>query len=426
MALLARAARNLSGLLEKTSAGQFGDSTIPSNTELGGWSNPDGVVRSERGALAISTVLNCVKVLHNDFRVLPFLAYSGDRQRVRAPIANQPRIVVEPFGPDLSRSAGMGQLVASIALRGNAYMVVTLRDRMGFPIQLRILHPDTVKVTQDKATHAINYEVDRQPVAFEDVKHLRGLMLPGAIVGIDPVSYQRAAWSLAASVQEYGLNFFLNDTTAGTVLSFPGSGDREQAKKVIGAWTAGHGGVFNAHKPAVMFGGGTIQHLNVAPENAQFLQTKTSTREDICGWFGVPLQRIQAVASGDSPTKTGKGLDTVDAGYVKHTLLDIATGIEASFDQMLPGQQGTWTRFDFDEFLRADAGERAAVQQIHRVTAIRTPNEIRADEGWAPFPNGIGDDPFTPLNSNSTAPNGGADNGMQPGGQDNPGAMPGA
>lgn len=425
MALLIRAAQNLG--LVKNSAAPFGDSTIPSNTALGGFSNPDGIVRSERGALAISTVLNCVKVLHNDFRVLPFLAYSGDKQKVRAPIANQPRIVVEPFGPDLSRSAGMGQLVSSIALRGNAYMIVTMRDRMGFPLQLRILHPDTVSVKQDKATHAITYEVDRQPVKFEDIKHLRGLMLPGAIVGIDPVSYQRQAWSQFAAMQEYMLNFFANGAAPGVVLSFPDPGDRALAKEVLASWNASHQGVFNAHQPAVMFGGGTVNTLTLDPQNAQWLIAKESVREDICGWFGVPLTRIQAgPASNTDQARGGKGLDTEDAGYVKHTLLDIATGFEACWDQMLPGDQRTWTRFDFDEFLRASAAERAAIYQTHRVIDTMNRDEIRASEGLAPIPDGTGGQFGHPLNSNSTAPAGGTDNGQQPGGQDNPGALPGA
>lgn len=424
MALLGRAARNLSGLLEKNAAGQFGDSTIPSNSALGGWSNPDGIVRSERGALAVGTVLNCVKVLYTDFRVLPFFAYTGDRQKVRAPLAVQPDIVTKPFGPDLSRSTGMGQIVASLALRGNAYLLVTQRDALRFPTQVRILHPDTVSVEQDKKTHAVQYKIDREPVAFDDIKHLRGLMLPGSLVGIDPVSYARSAWSLAASLQENGLNFFANGSSLGTVLSFPMSGDRELAKKLLGAWNTEHSGVFNAHKPAVLFGNGTVQQLGVAPEQAQFLQTKDSSREDICGWFGVPLQRIQVSGSSDNTVRGGKGLDAVDAGYVKHTLLDYATTIEACWDQMIPGDLRTWTRFDFDEFLRADASERAAIYQIHRVIDTMNRDEIRALEGLPPVPDGTGAEFGHPLNSNSTAPAGGVDQTPQPGGQDNPGGDP--
>lgn len=422
MALLTRAARNL-GLVKNS--GAWGDSTIPSNSALGSFGNPDGVVRSERGALAISTVLNCVKVLHNDFGVLPFLAYSGDRQRVRAPIALQPKIVTDPFGPDLDRASGMGQIVSSVALRGNAFMLVTMRDNRGFPTQLRILHPDTVRVTQDKITHAKQYVIDRKPIPLEDIKHITGMMLPGAVVGIDPVSYQRIAWSLAASVQEYGLNFFVNGGAPGIVLSFPDPGDRALAKEVLASWNAAHQGVFNAQQPAIMFGGGTVSPLSVAPENAQFLQTKDSTREDICGWFGVPLNRIQAgSAANTDQARGGKGLDTEDAGYVKHTLLNIATGIEACWDSMIPGDRGTWTRFDFDEFLRASAAERAAIYQIHRVIDTMNRDEIRAAEGQPPIPDGTGAEFGHPLNSNSTAPGGGADNTVQPGGQDNPGGDP--
>jgi hypothetical protein len=53
---------------------------------------------------------------------------------------------------------------------------------------------------------------------------------------------------------------------------------------------------------------------------------------------------------------------------------------------------------------------------VHRVTGVRTPDEIRADHGWAPLPGGMGARPDMPLNSN-TSPTGGADNAPKPGGQ---------
>lgn len=390
---------------------EFGSSVLPRNSDMIGIS-PDGQVYNERGALAISSVMNCVKVLHNDIGVLPFLAYTGDKQKVRAPIPNQPLIVTEPFGPDLTLQAGMGQIVASLALRANAFMLVTDRDGLGFPTQLRILHPDTVDVTRDKDSGVKLYRVDRKPVPAADIKHLTSLMLPGGIVGIDPVSYQRITWNLAASVNMYGANFFTNGGTPSVVLEFPQPGDREDARRDLAIWNAGHTGVFNAHKPALMYGGGKITPLSVTPDNAQFLGTRAFLREEICGWFGVPLQRIMAIVDNASQGG-GKGLDAMDAGYVKHTLLPLASTIENCWNSMLPGDQRTWTRFDFDEFLRADALERAKVWQIMRVIGVMNQDEVRGEEGKPPIPDGKGTDYQAPLNSNAS-PTGGADNTPSP------------
>jgi hypothetical protein len=81
-----------------------------------------------------------------------------------------------------------------------------------------------------------------------------------------------------------------------------------------------------------MFGGATWTALSVTPENAQFLETRQFMREEICGIFNVPLQRIQAIIDNASQGG-GKGLDAIDAGYVKHGLLPIGNAIERAWNR---------------------------------------------------------------------------------------------
>jgi HK97 family phage portal protein len=181
-------------------------------------------------------------------------------------------------------------------------------------------------------------------------------------------------------------------------------------------WEASHSGIANQHRPAVMFGGAKWEPLTVTPENAQFLETRRFLREELCGLYGVPLQRIQAIVDNASQGG-GKGLDAIDAQYVRHGLMPTHHGIEEAWNKLIPGGERSWTAFDYDEFLRANAEVRAAVAQSHRVTGIRTIDEIRGtDYGMEPLPDGQGSDPFVPLNSNAS-PAGGADNAPAPGGQ---------
>jgi hypothetical protein len=106
---------------------------------------------AEAQALGISTVLSCVKALYDDQTVLPFWAYTGERHGARKPLRVQPRIILEPFGPDLDPAAGRGQLVVSTAMRGNGYAAVLSRDPdTALPDQLLVLHPDSVTPKRDK------------------------------------------------------------------------------------------------------------------------------------------------------------------------------------------------------------------------------------------------------------------------------------
>ena len=165
-----------------------------------------GSVVTESGALAIQTVLNCLRVLHDDIGILPFGAYQGEKHGVKAMIANQPQIVAEPFGPDISPSDGMGQITVSMRLRGNAYLWVDAEDKLSFPTQVSTMHPDRVQPGTDSLGKY--FMIAGKKYRSDRVKHITGMMLPGATSGIDPVSYMRIALSLASSVAEYGKNFF--------------------------------------------------------------------------------------------------------------------------------------------------------------------------------------------------------------------------
>jgi len=397
MDLLSRGVR----ALVRSGSGPWGDSSIPSNSSVVGYTTTGGAV-TEVGALAISTVMNCVKVLHNDITILPFSAFTGDRAGVRRTIPAQPVIVSRPFGNDLSTSAGMGQVVASLTLRGNTFLYVTETDKDGFPTGVRVIHPDRVTVTRDKDGRKV-FRVDGKTYSTEEIKHISGVMLPGADEGMDPISYQRTTLGLASDVTQYGANWFRNGATPSGVITVPTSGNKEKAREVKEGWEAGHSGVSNAHRPAVLFGGATWQALSVAPDNAQFLQTRAFSREEICGWFGVPLQRIMAIIDNASQGG-GNGLDSIDQGYATHTLLPLTTAIEALWNDMIPGDDSTWSMFDLNGLLRATPLERAQIAQIHRLTGVRNRNQIRAEEGWGPIDGPNGEDYNIPFNTNTHLP----------------------
>lgn len=413
MAILNRAIKNAAAMMR---AAEWGDSSIPPNSAgYGAHAGATSAYGGESGALAISTVLSCVKALSDDIKTLPFIAYQGQRHGgPRVALQAQPRIIAEPFGPDLEPAEGLGQLVVSKALRGNGYAWVVNEDpRTGLPDQLMVLHPDAV--TPVRKDGIKQFRIGGDYYGPDRIKHVTAMMLPGAVQGVDIVTVQRVNLQLAAQVGEYASGFFGNGGSPAGVIAVPGPGDRKKAREVRDAWEAGHSGVANAHRPAVMFGGATWTQMTVTPENAQFLETRRFLREEICGWFNVPLVRIQAIVE-NAAQGGGKGLDALDAGYVKHGLLPMVSNIETLFSKMMPGGTGTWAGFFFDEFLRASAEVRATVASSHRVGGVRTIDEIRADEGWAPLPDGQGANPFAPLNSNTTTPVGGADNQPAPGG----------
>lgn len=401
MSLLQRAVRNVRAEL-RGSSGEFGDSSIPTNSSFG-WGGAGSSPLTEQGALAISTVYLCAKVLYEDQTILPLIAYQGQKRGARRPIERQPLIVTQPFGPDMSRGAGFGQIRLSLAMRGNAY-IEGITWSGGYPTQVKVAHPDRVQVRANPDDGVKEFSIQHGPwVRGDRVKHIMGPSLPGALKGLDPITFMRVTLSLASEVAQYGANFFSNGGSPSGVISVKGPGNATNAREVKETWEAGHAGVVNAHRPAVLFGGATWTPMSVTPENAQFLQTRRFSREEICGWFGVPLQRIQAIVDNASQGG-GKGLDTIEHGYVAHTMLPVNTEIEAAWDEFIPGDQSSWTLFDYDALLRVDALTRAQIAQIHRLVGLRNRDEIRGDEGWEPIGGPDGEDYNVPFNTNTHLP----------------------
>lgn len=410
-AILPRAIAGAAATFRANASGPWGtQDVIPPPSQV----NSSSSTSSGAWAMRISTVLACAEALSGDFRTLPFWAYEGDPQGARQPIAKQPNLITSPFGPDLSCGAGMGQIILSLAMRGNAFLFVVSIGRDGFPDQLLILSPDRVQVRKDSFGRKY-FTIGGEDFTTTQIIHLTGLMMPGDVSGVDMLTAQRLLWDMTMKVMQYADGFFGSGGSPSGVIAMPGSGDRKKIREVKAGWAAGNAGVANAHNPAVLFGGATWTPMSVTPENAQFLATRQFNREEICSIFGVPLQRVQVITDNASQGG-GKGVDSIDAGYIRHTLLKYAAAVEEAWDGMIRGGTGTFTAFDFDIFLRAAAKERAEIAQIHRVTGVRVRDEIRADEGWAPLPNNEGTDPNSPLNSNAS-PTGGADNAPATGGQ---------
>ncbi|MGX7679083.1 phage portal protein [Jatrophihabitans sp. DSM 45814] len=410
MALLNRAIRNARAMMR---AAEWGDSSIPPNSAGTDFSSSLGGASGEGAALGISTVFACLKALHDDVTTLPFMAYEGERFGPHQPLKIQPRIVTEPFGPDVAPEVGFGQLAYSKAARGNAYAFVVATDpKTGLPDQTTILHPDAVHPTRDRKGVKC-FKIGPETYYSDKVIHMTGLMQPGAVAGIDVLTAQRLLFDLALKVGQYADGFFGGGGSPAGVISVKESGNRKKAREVKEAWEAGHAGVANAHRPAVLFGGATWQQLSVSPENAQFLETRRFLREEVCGLYNVPLHRIQAIID-NAAQGGGKGLDALDAGYIRHGILPLLRSIEIAWNRMIPGGLGSWTGFYVDEFLRANASDRATIANQQRVSGIRTIDEIRASDGLEPYPDGLGSNPFSPLNSNAS-PAGGADNAPAPG-----------
>jgi len=369
---------------------------IPTNGSLAAVTTA-GIPVTESTAMSLLSVHACIRILANTVANLPFRAVRLDANEIRTPVANQPIVIADPFGGQSlnglpKRREGIKQIIVSLCLRGNAYLLVTSRGADGRPNRLRVLHPDRVACAW-VAEGVRGYEIDRKPVDAENIIHILGLSYPESPKGMSPIECARNAIGLGLGSEMFGARFFGDGAHLSGVIEIAADLDKERARGIKENFQASHGGVQNSHVAGVLTGGAKWTPISVTPEDAQFLGTRSWQDTQIAMFFGLPPHMLMQT---DKTTSWGTGIEQQSMGFTTYTLTDYLCSIEEAWTPMLPGPQNAW--IDESKLLRTDEAGRYAVYGSARSAAILTTNEIRRRENMPPIEGG--DNIAAPLNSN--------------------------
>lgn len=364
----------------------WGSSYIPTNGQLG--LSASGVPINDDAALSISIVYRCVQILADSVSTLPLNGYKRTDDRTKVGVKHP--LIQRPW-PDRTIIDFLAQVVFSLALRGNFYGYITSRDAKGYATSIVPIHPDRVMaVRRDRFGNPSQqgrrtYRIDGSVVNTDDVLHIPSSMVPpGGFVGLNPVEYMRQSWSLAAAAEKYGGQFFANSAMPSVAITVPGDLSPEETTEMARQWTSLHGGIGNAHFPAVLTGDARITPISITPEDAQFLATRQFQRHEIYSWFGIP-----STMAGDQDRSTSiSGIEQEQMMFVTNTLLPYLVRIEQYLSDLLPPSISV--KFDLSKRLRADTLQRYQAYQLGRNSGFLSVNDIRSNEDLPDIPKGDG------------------------------------
>jgi HK97 family phage portal protein len=374
---------------------EWGDSSIPTNGQLSDLAGL-GVPVTEMTAMRIAAAWASVRILATTLAGLPLYAVR-DTGTIKRRLPVQPTVIADPFGAHrMTRRDGFTRLMVSLLLRGNGYAFVTDRNPVDLrPRGLLPLHPDTVRPHQDSSGFIDHYRINGKTVDAADVLHLVGMAAPGAVTGMSVIEYARTTFGLALATEQFGTNFFVNGAHMSGVIEMDADLDNDRARQLRDRFTTKHAGLRRSHLPGVLTGGAKWKQISVNPDDAQFLETRDFQRGEIAMLFGVPPHMLGMT---DKTTSWGTGLVEQSLGFLRYTVSDWVGRFEDAWTAMLPGgATGTLARFDLDAMLRPDPLKRWQAHTAARNAAIKTVNEIRAEETLEPVDGG--DDIHAPLNS---------------------------
>lgn len=362
------------------------------------WQSSGGVRNvSVADSMRLSAVFACLRLLSEAVATLPLGTFI-ESDEIRQPYGPTPDyLTFQP--PQMSRVDYLSQVMLSLLTNGNAY-VLTPRDALGIPTALIPLDPGMMKVTRDR--NQVKYTIQGivlDPVT--DLLHIKGMSLPGDIVGMSPIAYARETIGLGLAAQRFGEAFFDNGALPSAVIQTPGDMTDGMAERFAASWNGKHSGLGNAQKVGVLTGGATLAKVSISPDEAQFLQTRAFQVPDVARIFGVPPHLI---ADASNSTSWGSGLAEQNLAFGQFSLRPWITRIEEAHTRLLTthGLPNVLVHLNMDAILRASLKDRYASYNVGIVTHFLTINEARRFEGLPPVP--WGNEPFVLEKVTETGP----------------------
>lgn len=337
--------------------------------------SPPSVRVTDDRALRIDAVWACVRLLSDGIAAAPL-------QTFRSTPAGDVRVDAPPLVARPSRRVTtydwLVQAVVSMCLRGNAYGVLLDWDA-GVPTRCEWLHPDRVQVLDDGMFAPPRYSVGGQIFTAAEMLHIRGMTLPGALVGLSPIGYAAATIGRADAARTFSSQFLSGGAHPTGVLQTDQRIDGEQAKALKDRFVAALRGT---REPVVLGAGTTFAALQVSPSDSQFLETEQWTVGQIARMYGVPPEMIGAATEGSAITYANVEQRTINLNA--WTFRPWARRIELAISARLADT----CRFNLDAHVRTDLKTRYEAHEIGIRAGFLSPDEAREYEHRPPIPGG--------------------------------------
>ena len=352
-----------------------------------------GVVVDAESAIRMSTVYSCVRLLADTVSSLPVGAYVR-RGRNRLPYATvygeQPKWVAKP-NPETTRLEFYEQIVTSFKLEGNAF-ILTVRDDMGDVQELYVIDPRYVRIERMAPGEPFIYYVKvkdqggyyEQVLDNKQILHIPDFRLPGQWYGLSPIAACRTTIGAAMAADTYAASYFGNAANPGGVIEVPGELTQEQAQDIGRDWNITHTGPFKAGKIGILSGGASFTPLQINAQDAQLLDTRRFSVEEIARIFRVPLSLLGHPVAG---AMSFASVEAQNLSFVQHSLRPILERIEQSLSALLPEPDG-FIRFNLDALLRGTTIERYDAYTKGLREGFLSLNDVHAYEDMAPIESG--------------------------------------
>lgn len=340
-----------------------------------------GQTVNEQTVMSLSAAWACTRLISEAISTLPLHLY--ERRTDGRRLAKE-----HPLYPILHRSPNESSTaatywesnVAAVILRGNSFSrKKTIGGRL---VSLEYLPPNKLnarkKSNGDIEILFTENDGTQRPVPERELFHIPGFSLDGKW-GLSTIKYGAAIFGSALSAADAANKTFENGLSPTVAFTLDQVLKPEQRAEFRENLTAISGAV-NAGKSPLLEGGMGVQTIGINPSDAQLLESRAYSVEEVCRWFRVDPSMV---GHGNKDSNWGTGLEQKLIGFLTFTLRPWLTRIEQKINKELLSpveQERYYAEFSIEGLLRADSSARSQFYSIMVNNGIFTRDEVRALE----------------------------------------------
>lgn len=364
----------------------------PATAALLGYTPIDGISVSEHTALNLSAVFRAVSLVTGAVAGLPLRTLD---QQADGQVARVSSFLDDPGHPRYTPSEWAQLVMVHLLMHGNAYLQ-HIYAGAGQLIGLNPVHPGSVstcwddsrpggkrfdvRIFEDPAAGSKRYEFDSSTMT-----QIMGPSLDG-LVGVSALTAGRLSLGTGLAGEKAANRSYRNGAMISGLVTPKDPADEltpDQARETKAAINQTLVGPERAGDVVVMSQALTFTPWAMSAADAQFMESRTFSVDEIGRWFGVPPHLLGLT---EKSTSWGQGIAEQNRGLARYTLTPWTTAIEQRLTTLLPPNRKA--EFDYTAFVRPSPEDEIGLLLDQVREGLITPNEARRVRNMPPVAGG--------------------------------------
>jgi HK97 family phage portal protein len=335
------------------------------------------IVRVNRdAALRHSAVWACLRLRADLLSTMPIDVFRRvNGVQVELP---KPLIITEPGGPNCRSIEWRYSTQVDLDSTGNTVGLILARDGAGKPVMIEPFDIDRVSFV-GRGSKITKVRYGGEEYDYSQIWHEKQFTKAGCAVGLSPIAYAASSINSYLSAQEFATDWFGNSAVPGGILKnvtktlnpTEATAAKESFKASVSAgdvWVAGNDWEYSM--------------VAAKASESQFLETIDASISEICRFFGVPGDMIDAPTKGSSVTYAN-----VTQRNLQLLIMNIGPAITRREDAWSYGllPQPRYVKLNRGALLEMDIASRYAAHKTGIDSRFLAPSEAREHENLPPF-----------------------------------------